>query len=356
MISKSLLLAAMAVSLVSSAAGAIRWGGDVLKQKPDWYGSAEARAAAAKVMGYQSEAGAWPKNTDLLVVPTEALLAEIRKDGRTDTLDNGATTLPIHFLARVVEATGDASCRASVLRGVDYLLAAQYPNGGFPQFFPLRPKGYYSHITYNDGAMINTLELLRDVAREKAPFGFVDAGRRSRAADAVARGIECILRTQIRQDGKLTAWCAQHDAKTLEPAWARAYEPPSLSGSESVGIVRFLMAIEQPSPEIMASIEGAVAWFRRVAISGQRLEERRNADGRKERILTPDPAAPPLWARFYELDTHRPLYMDRDSKPNYDFMKVSYERRSGYGYHSTAPASLIEKDYPAWRTKSGGLR
>ncbi len=340
-------------TVAGSAAAAVRWGGDVLRQKPEWYATAEARAAADNVRRYQSEAGAWPKNTDLLAPATDAALEEIRKGGKADTIDNGATTLPIRFLALVVNATSRDEYRAGVLRGLDYLFAAQYPNGGFPQFFPLRPSGYYSHITYNDGAMINALVLLRDLSEQRDPFGFVDAGRRASAADAVVRGIDCILKTQIQQGGRPAAWCAQHDAKTLEPAWARSYEPPSLSGGESVGIVRFLMAIENPSPEVIAAIEGAVAWFRKVVITGQRLEGIRRPDGRTERILVPDPSAPPLWARFYELGTDRPLYMDRDSKPLHDFMKVGYERRSGYSYHGTWPASLLEREYPAWRAKLG---
>jgi len=347
-----LLLATLAAIVAHAAEPApLKWGGSLLKQKPAWYASAEAHAVADSVLLYQSREGAWPKNTDLLAPITDAALAELQAGGKANTIDNGATTAPIRFLALVGNATADEKYHAAALRGLDYLFAAQYPSGGFPQFFPLRPSGYYSHITYNDGAMINALELLREVAQERAPFAFVDAARRARAVDAVARGIDCILRTQIRQDGRLTAWCAQHDEATLEPAWARAYEPPSLSGGESVGIVRFLMAIDKPSPQIVAAIEGAVTWFRQVVITGQRLDGRRNADGRLERILTLDPAAPPLWARFYELGTNWPLYMDRDSKLNYDFMNVSYERRSGYGYHTTAPAELLERDYPAWRAR-----
>jgi PelA/Pel-15E family pectate lyase len=338
------------LSAAAPAAPPLRWGTRLLQAKPDWYASAEARSAADTVLRYQSTHGAWPKNTDLLAPATPEALAAVEKDGKANTIDNGATTTPIRFLSRLAGATGEPRYRDAVLRGVDYLLTSQYPNGGFPQFFPLR-RGYYSHITYNDGAMVNALELLRDVAEARAPFGFIDAARRTRAAAAVARGLDCILRTQVRHEGRLTAWCAQHDEHTLAPAWARAYEPPSLSGGESVGIVRFLMAIESPTPEIIAAIEGAVAWFRAVPITGQRLDEVRRSDGRRERILTPDPAAPPLWARFYEPGTHRPLYLDRDSQPNYDFMKVGYERRSGYNYHTTAPATLLERDYPAWRAR-----
>ncbi len=199
---------------------------------------------------------------------------------RANTIDNDATTTPMRFLALMVQATRDIRYRAAFERGVDYLLAAQYPNGGWPQYFPLR-KGYYSHITYNDDAMVNVLTVLRAAAAGKPPYDFVDQSRRARSAAAVARGIDCILHTQIRQDGKLTAWCAQHDETTLKPASARNFEPPTLSGGESVGIVRFLMEIEQPTPEITAAIKGAVAWFRAVAIHGIRLEEFTGADGKR---------------------------------------------------------------------------
>jgi len=327
-----------------------KWGSSLLRQSPEWYASAEARAAADSVLLYQSSFGAWPKNTDLLAAVTPGGLVELEKDGKANTIDNNATTVPMHFLALVYQGTQDVKYRDAFLRGVDYLLASQYPNGGFPQFFPLR-EGYYSHITYNDGAMVNTLEVLRDIAEDRAPYAFVDSALRAKAADSVERGIDCILKTQIKQDGKLTAWCAQHDEKTLEPAWARSYEPPSLSGGETVGIVEFLMSVEHPTPEIVAAIDGAVVWLRQVTMHGVHVEQKRGANGRMERWLVDDPAAPPLWARFYELGTNRPLYLDRDSVFRYDFSEISYERRSGYGYHGTWAVDLLEKDYPRWRTK-----
>ncbi len=328
----------------------LEWGNSLLQQPADWYGTMLAREAAGRVLAYQSDVGAWPKNTDLLAPVTAAVLADIQKEGKADTIDNNATTRPIRFLALVATATGGKAYKDAVLRGVDYLLSSQYANGGFPQFYPLRT-GYYSHITYNDDAMINALEVLRDVAESRAPYRFVDAARRERAGDAVKRGIAVILQTQVRQDGKLTAWCAQHDEVTLEPAWARAYEPPSLSGDESVGVVEFLMSIDSPSPGIVSAIDSAVAWFRSVEMHGQRLEAVKRDDGRTERILVPDPAAPPLWARFYELGTNRPLYMDRDSKPHYAYSEIGYERRSGYNYNGTWPARLLEHDYPEWRSR-----
>jgi PelA/Pel-15E family pectate lyase len=329
--------------------GQNRWGESFLQRKPEWYASAGAREIADTVLPYQTDAGAWPKNTDLAAKPGSAeYLEDIRTGGRANTIDNGGTTMPMRFLALMVQATGDARYRAAFERGFDYLLAAQYSNGGWPQFYPLRDRGYYSRITYNDNAMMNVMFLLRDVATGQAPFGFVGRGRRDQAAAAVAKGITCILRTQIRQNGKLTAWCAQYDEKTLEPAWARNYEPPSLSGDESVGITRFLMEVERPTPEIVAAIEGAVAWFKAVQIPGLRYERGTAHDGLRDGWVKSDPNAAPLWARFYEIGSNRPIFTGRDKEIHYSYDAVERERRGGYDYYGDWPAQLLEKDYPRW--------
>jgi PelA/Pel-15E family pectate lyase len=327
----------------------LRWGADVVRQTAEWYGSAEARAMADSVLHYQSAAGAWPKNTDLTIaLPSAAYLADA--NALTNTIDNEATTLPMRFLALMVRATGEVRYRSAFERGLDYLLAAQYPNGGWPQFFPLR-QGYYSRITSNDNAMVNVLTVLRDAAAGQPPYAFVDKARRVRAETAVARGIDVILRTQVRQAGVLTAWCAQHDEQTLEPAWARNYEPPTLSGHESVGIVRFLMSVEQPSPRIVAAVQGAADWLKAAAIRGLRLEAFTDADGRRDRRVVADPAAPLLWARFYELGTNRPVFTGRDKMIRYALSEIEYERRNGYAYYGTWPATLLADEYPRWRAK-----
>jgi PelA/Pel-15E family pectate lyase len=327
----------------------IRWGADVLRQKPEWYASRDAKAIADSVMQYQAVDGGWPKNTDLGTPPSAESRAGAGADVTSSTIDNNGTTMPMQFLALMADATGEARYRASFLRGFDYLLAAEYPTGGWPQFFPLR-QGYYTRITFNDNAMVNVLTVLRDAAAGRAPYTFVDEPRRAKARAAVSRGVDIILKTQVKQNGKLTAWCAQHDEKTLAPAWARAYEPPSLSGSESVGIVRFLMEIERPSPEIVAAIEAAAAWLKSVAIPGLRLETFTAADGRRDRRVVHDPAAGPLWARFYELGTNRPIFLGRDSVVRSALSDIEYERRNGYAYYGTWPATLLDTDFPRWRS------
>lgn len=344
------LLALLLVALTPAFGAEVRWG-NVLRQPPEWYASLEARTVVANMLSYQSPEGGWPTDVDTTQPISEAFKAK-KPSGRAPTLDDDATTRPLQLLARVIAATGDEALKARFFLGFDYLLSAQYPNGGWPQYYPLKA-GYYSHVTYNDGAMIGVMMLLRDAAQGVAPYAFVDETRRARAATAVAKGIECILRSQVRKDGKLTAWPAQVDENTLEPAWARKFEPPSLVSAESVGIARFLMAIPDPSPEIIAAIEGAAAWFEQVKLTGVREDHppRDDVAHRHDRVLVPDPAAPPLWARFYELGTYRPLYGSRDGVPRYTLAEVEPERRGGYAWHNDDPQKFLERDYPRWRKK-----
>jgi len=340
----------LALLLPAALAGAVRWH-DVNRQPVGWYAGTEAYAVATSILQYQTPEGGWPKNTDMTVPPSAAFLAETKFDHRAPTIDNDATTTQLEYLARVISAKDDPALRAAFDRGFAYLLAAQYANGGWAQYYPPVP-GYYTHITYNDNAVVNVLELLRAVSRGGAPYAFTTVEQRARAAAAVAQGVACILRTQVKQDGRLTAWCAQHDETTFAPAPARNFEPVSLSGAESVGVVRFLMGIEHPAPEVVAAIEGAVAWFRAVPIHGLRVDDTPGADGQKDRHAVADPAAPVIWARFYELGTNRPIFTGRDKVVRYDFNAIERERRTGYRYLYNWPASLLEQDYPRWREKN----
>ena len=337
----------------SSSPKSIHWR-DSLKQAPEWYATDEAVRIADNVILYQHDEGGWSKNIDMARVLTERERAELAraKSETGSNIDNGATYTQLAYLARVYTARKLERHREAFLRGLDYLLAAQYPNGGWPQYYPLR-KGYYTHITFNDGAMINVMRLLRDVARKRSNYRFVDEERRARAEEAVERGVELILKTQVVVNGRRAVWGAQHDAETLAPAPARKFEPASLSAGESVGIVRFLMSLENPGARVAESIESAVEWFRKSQINGLRWVERRDPSkpGGYARAAISDPKAPPVWARFYEIGTNRPVFAGRDGVVRYSVAEIDEERRNGYSWYVEEPAELLDKDYPAWRKK-----
>jgi PelA/Pel-15E family pectate lyase len=344
---------AVAVGTRMPAAEYVPWK-QCLSQPSTWYRSAEARRIADQVLLYQRENGGWPKNIDMakpLIEQELAKLAAQKGLNRDSTIDNGATCTQMAFLARVHDASDGPRFKDAFLRGLDFLLNAQYDNGGWPQF--PAGSGYHRHITFNDDAMVGVLKLLHAVARTNPPVAFVDASRCLRAAAAVDRGIACILRCQVVAGGRPTSWCAQHDEKTLAPAPARSYELVSLSGSESVGIVRFLMSIERPSPEVVEAIQSAVAWFDRVKLTGLRQTEQRapSLPNGRDKIIVADPAAPPLWARFYEIDTNRPFFCGRDGVKKYALAEIEHERRTGYAWYTEAPAALLARDYPAWQKR-----
>lgn len=328
----------------------VKWP-DVLKRDPGWYGSEDARRIAENVLLYQRDTGGWPKNIDMAAILSDgAKAALLKQKGEIDsTIDNGATYTQLKYLARVYAAHPDDRYKQAFINGVEYLLKAQYANGGWPQYYPLR-RGYYTHITYNDDAMIGVMELFRDIAKKKSPYAFADENLAARASSAVARGIECILKTQIVVDGKLTVWCAQHDEVTFKPAAARAFEPVSLSGLESVGIVRFLMKVEHPNQNVIEAIESAIAWFEKTRISGFRWQETAKGNG-LDRELIRDANSGPLWARFYEVGTNRPIFAGRDSVIHYDVSQIEAERRNGYRWYTDEPAKLLKVNYPIWRAK-----
>jgi len=312
------------------------------------------------VLLYQRDNGGWPKNYErdqkLSDDDKKRLASEKARDDTT--FDNGATHREVRLLAKAYdEAKSDArrkQYKKACLAGVHFILKAQYPGGGWPQFYP-ESKGYSRHVTFNDGAMIGIMSVLRDVAAGTDEFAFTDAALRARAKTAVDKGIRCILDCQIEVDGKKTAWCAQHDAESLAPAKARSYELASISGGESAGVVKFLMEIDKPSDEVIEAIEGAIAWFEAAKLEGIRVvrkEDKSSPEG-TDRIVVSDPSAEPMWARFYTIGTNKPIFCSRDGIPRATLAEISHERRNGYSWLGYYGANLLAKDYPAWRKKWG---
>lgn len=338
-----------------------------LRESTAWYAGQEARRRATNLVSYQTPAGGWSKNFNPTDRPralgqgfshdnTSRFLAAGDNDTPADphwsyigTFDNNATIQPLRFLAKVIaaadESTG-APWRISFQRGLDYIFAAQFPNGGWPQNYPL-DGGYHDAVTFNDGAMTNILTLLHAVAAGQAEYAFVPATTRHQAAQSAARGLACLLRCQIVVAGQPTAWGQQYDPLTLAPSSARNYEMPSISSGESAGIALFLMSLPSPSAEVITAIHAAAAWFEQTKKNG--IAFRPAADG-SGRTVVSVPGAGPLWARYYEVGTNRPLFGDRDKSIHDDVNGISRERRNGYGWYGDGPAQALIA-YARWAKK-----
>jgi PelA/Pel-15E family pectate lyase len=324
-----------------------------LNKPAEWYAGEEARRIADGIVSFQTPAGGWGKNLNVadhvrrkgesfapnnlshFLGPEDFDTPADPQWNYVGTLDNDATTTELQFLAKVI-GEGKGSYRASFLRGVEYLLAAQFPNGGWPQVWPLEG-GYHDAITFNDGAVTQTLELLQAVGEGKFSFVPGDVAKRARAS--VARGIECILATQILENGKRTVWGQQHDALTLRPVAGRNYEPAAECSSESASTVLFLMSLPQPSAKVVEAVRAAVEWMEQTAIHGKvyvrgssRLEEKADAK---------------VWARYYEIGSRRPIFGDRDKSIHDTMSEISEERRRGYGWYNEVPQSALDR-YAEW--------
>jgi PelA/Pel-15E family pectate lyase len=323
----------------------------------DWYASADASTVAETVLFCQQNIGGWAKNKPYHHPLSDSEKAEVikNKSGVGATIDNGATINEMIFLAKVYARKKDDRYWKAFEKAFNYLLEAQYTNGGWPQYYPFR-KGtsvsYASHITYNDNAMVNVLQLLRDMAAEKPLYAQmpITATMREKAKKAFDKGIDCILRTQIKVDGKPTVWCAQHDELTLMPANARKFELASFSGQESVGIVQLLMDIKDPSKEIIAAVKGAMDWLDEHKITGINVENMPGTDGKKNMTVVEDKNAPVLLARFYDLETGKAFFCDRDGIKRASLAEIGSERRNGYSWYSTGFEKLQTK-YSEWLKK-----
>lgn len=330
------------------------WGDIIRKSDAAWFASPEAIAIAENVLLYQRNIGGWPKNIQMQNPLTEldkTKLIALKNNSNDVTTDNGATCQEMLFLSKVNRQTPNLRYEKAFLLGLHYLLEAQYENGGWPQFYPLK-NGYYTHITYNDNLMVNILTLLKQII-DKPDYYTVSIPKETlkKVETAFDKGIKCILKTQYKQKEILTVWCAQYDEDTLLPAKARAYELPSLSGKESAKIVLLLMTIENPSTTIIKAVESACAWFDQTKITT--LKEVRtytDAGKIKEKTMMPTVMGLPLWARFMELDDNSPFFCDRDGIKKKSLQEIGQERRIGYAWYTDEPEEVLKR-YLVWKKK-----
>lgn len=309
---------------VSAAEADYDWSG-FLKKDASWFAGSEAIKIADECIQYQvANEGGWQKG----------MTTAHTGDWAHSTIDNDATTSQIRFLMRTYQQTKQQKYLDCAMRGVDCLFKMQYSNGGWMQCLNT-PGTYHAHITLNDGAYVHVLQIMKEISSKSGDFTAVSDAYAQKAKTSLENGIQCLLDMQISG----AAWCQQHDENTLKPAAARAYELPSNCTSESAGIITFLYQYAKENPartDIRKSVNTAIEWFKKVTLTG--IEFVKSGD---DKIVRENPNASPLWARFYELNTDRPLFSDRDSSVHYNVMEISQERRTGYAWYGNWGKNIV---------------
>jgi PelA/Pel-15E family pectate lyase len=329
------------------------------KKNQPRYNPEEVSKIADNILLYQKANGGWPKNYDMRAILTKDQVDSLNaaRDKLNTTFDNGTTHSQIEYLSKAYNLTNDEKYKTACLRGIDFALSAQYANGGFPQFYP-DISGYRKYITFNDDAMIGVLSIFQKIAGNSPQYVFVDEARRKKVISAYEKGIDCILKCQIVENGVPNVWCQQHDNIDFTPRDARKFEPAAICNGESSEIVLFLMRIKHPSPAVINSIKNAMKWFRESAIQGIKVVEVDSPyvkfmyhSTSKDKVVVKDSTAPRIWTRYYELGTHTPIFCNRDTKIVYSLAEVERERRTGYGWYTYDPESVFKK-YQNWLKKN----
>ncbi len=224
----------------------------------------------------------------------------------TATFDDNNTQSATCLLMELDRHADDAEVDAAVQRAMKCFLDAQYKgslwDGAWPQRYP-PPKGYGAYPTYNDNTMTDCVQTMLKAYKQYGKPEYIES---------VKKCLEFYLRSQLPEPQ--AAWAQQYD-ENLKPAWARRFEPPAVTGGESVGNVRLLleMYIEFGDQRYLDAAGKALDWFKRSRIGG--TEEAG------------------VWARFYEPGTNKPLYFTKTYQLVYtdDDLPVHYSFKGNYG-------------------------
>jgi len=224
----------------------------------------------------------------------------------TSTLDDDNTQSALRLLMDVHAASPEARLKEAIDYGLAALLKAQYPNGAFPQRFP-PPNDYGAYYTFNDNVMGDVVDTLLLSWKYYGEPRFLEAVRKAG---------DFIILSQRPEPQPI--WAQQYDLE-MRPAWARKFEPASVCAGESVGVMRCLIRIwlETGEERYLKPIPPALAWYRRSQI------------------------APNRWARFYELETNRPLYFTT----KYELVYTDYDLPTHYVFQSSFGVPGFIKEY-----------
>ena len=297
--------------------------------KPALYPGATSDEATltANMISWQLPCGGWSKAVSYAAPRAAGNAWTSGNDAHhyAGTLDNRSTTDQLRFLARRYTAFPDETIKASLERGFDYLLEAQFPNGAWPQNYPLEGS-YHDSITLNDDAMLHAIEVLMAASTGLNDWSWLDPERKKLAAAAVTRGVQSLLELQVKVDGEPTGWAAQYDPLTLQPVSARGYELAALSGGESVRVLWLLFKVRPVTPELTAAVEAGMAWF-----SAHQIEN--HPDG---------------WSRFYDPSTQKPFFPGKfDGKAYASEEAMRKNNPGGYDF-GVKSAKELPKYHAKW--------
>jgi len=301
----------------------------------DTYFLDAARETAAALISGQLRSGGWDYRIEF--DPKDRRRYAYRSDDHGEngrnvtTLDDNTTQAALRYLMRVDQtlAFKEAEIHEAAEYALDSLLKAQYPNGAWPQRYSEFPdpgmhpvkqatypetwsrthpkKDYRSYYTFNDHTINDVIDTMFLAAE-------IYGNARYRAAAELAG--DFILLAQMPEPQP--AWAQQYNS-LMQPAWARRFEPPSVTGGESQQVLRTLLMLYRKT--------GKKKYLEPIPRALDYLEESSLPDGRL--------------ARFYELKTNRPIYFTK----KYELTYSPDDLPTHYGFIAGSKLSEIRAEY-----------
>ena len=300
------------------------------------------------LMHGQLVSGGWGENIefDPLLRPKYAYRLDHRtyteKLRNTTTFDDNKSQSSLMFLMLVDQELefSNAAIHEAVMHGLQTFALAQYPIGAWPQKFSgyiqlgeteslaasfpkewsrTYPRQSYSHYyTLNDGTIVDLIELMLVAAEVYKDQQWLNVAK---------KGGDFLLRAQLPKPQP--GWAQQYNSQ-MQPAWARKFEPPAITGLESQGVINMLMTLYEQTGEekYLKPVGRAIEYYKSIHLPDGRL------------------------ARFYEMGTNRPLYFTKE----YELVYRDDDLPTHYGFKVGSKFDRLEKRYGAlrkeWSTES----
>jgi PelA/Pel-15E family pectate lyase len=231
------------------------------------------------------------------------------------TFDDSATQDAAEFLLRFYNLTREAAYREPVLKALGFVMTSQYPNGAWPQRFPLRDDyahdgfpDYTSFLTLNDGAAQANIELLLEAWETLGDPEYFEAAE---------NGVDAFIALQGPADQG--CWAEQYGFD-MNPIAARTHEPAGYVVRESIGVMTVLVRfyLLTSDTRFLDPIPRCLDWFDRI-----------NRESAEQ--LYPRP-------RYWEPGSNRPIYV----------IQTDERTAEGYGIFlwTSDPAKTICDDGP----------
>jgi len=267
-------------------------------------------AAATALVWGQLESGGWTYRVDFSRKGEKRSayhhlkLKDLKGRRNISTLDDNTTQHALRHLMAVDQLVKDPEIHEAVVYGLDALLKAQLPKGGWAQRFFLkapkkqtyrktvrinpdgsrdtieRPRSYGHYYTFNDNTINDCISVLVEAHKRYGEAKYLDA---------VKKCADFIILTQLK--APQAGWAQQY-TPDLKVEWARRFEPPAVCGAATYRNIRTLidLYVTIGDERYLKPIPAALDWLDRSRLPGKK----------------------PRWARFYELGTNRPLYFTKD--------------------------------------------